>query len=310
MKELKVFRTCGELRAWRLEKYKSRGAQKVGFVPTMGALHDGHLKLILHAISEVGPEGSVVVSIFVNPTQFAPDEDFDVYPRTLDRDLEVLNSLDLQNMHELVVFAPSVKEMYPSLESISQVLEKGTFVNVVGLTEMLEGNVRPGFFRGVATVVSKLLVLVHPDIAVFGQKDVQQCFVVKRMALDMLFEPGVIKVVETYRDPVDGLALSSRNVYLTKEQRTHAPAMYRGLLLAKNLFLEKGVVASAQLIDCVLQELEKEGKEHFSVDYIKVSSSSDLSDVERIGPEGAIMSCAWRMGTTRLIDNILLGFSF
>ncbi|OMJ07084.1 Pantothenate synthetase [Smittium culicis] len=289
------------MRAYRLEQI--RAGLVVGFVPTMGALHSGHIKLVKEAAKS---SSVVIVSIFVNPTQFAPNEDFDQYPRTLENDLLALEKLDGIST---VVFAPTVREMYPSLENLRDILTKGTFVSVDGLSEQLEGSIRKTFFRGVATVVTKLLVLVRPDFTVFGQKDIQQCIVVRRLAMDLLLEPGTIRVSETERDPIDGLALSSRNVYLTPEQRKHAPAVYRGLKRAKELFTNDKVVDSKKLIDCVLMETEKEGNEHFKFDYIKISSSADLSDVQNVGPEGAIMSCAWKMGTTRLIDNVLLGFS-
>ncbi|KAJ2775841.1 pantoate-beta-alanine ligase [Coemansia javaensis] len=301
MSSVPVLRTVAEVRAWR-EEQRARG-RAVGYVPTMGALHAGHLELVKAA--EAAGSGAVMVSIFVNPAQFAPHEDLDRYPRTLDSDVGKLAALGLGQATAVAVFAPAVAEMYPRGISTTVAEQRGTFVEVRGLSEMLEGGTRPHFFRGVATVVAKLLHIVMPDAAFFGQKDVQQCCVLRAMVQDLHF-PVALRVVPTVRDPVDGLALSSRNVYLTPEQRARAPAFYRGLCRARDLFAA-GTTARDELIAAVRAEA---ATEQLDVEYVCLSSPDDLAEVQAVGSGGAILSGAWRMGTTRLIDNILLGFEF
>ncbi|KAJ2750997.1 pantoate-beta-alanine ligase [Coemansia pectinata] len=291
-----VFHTVQEVRAWR-EAQRSIG-NTIAFVPTMGALHAGHLQLVNLAATKCD---LVIVSIFVNPAQFAPHEDLATYPRTLPQDIAKLSALP----HTIAVFAPSVQEMYPRGITTDRSLQRGTFVEVLGLSEMLEGGTRPHFFRGVATVVAKLFHIVGPDVAVFGQKDIQQCCVLRAMVTDLHF-PLKLVVAPTVRDPEDGLALSSRNVYLTAEQRQCAPAFYRGLRSACDLFAA-GVVDRNQLIDAVKQEAIKGG---LDIEYISLSSPDDLSEIEQVGSAGAVLSGAWRMGSTRLIDNVLIGFEF
>ncbi|KAJ2909069.1 pantoate-beta-alanine ligase, partial [Coemansia aciculifera] len=239
MSSVSVLHTVQQVREWR-EGQRALG-NAVAFVPTMGALHAGHLQLITSAAATCD---AVIVSIFVNPAQFAPHEDLDTYPRTLPEDLAKLSTL---NHPSLAVFAPSVSEMYPRGITTDRSLQRGTFVEVLGLSEMLEGGTRPHFFRGMATVVAKLFLIVGPDVALFGQKDIQQCCVLRAMVRDMHF-PLKLQVVPTVRDPEDGLALSSRNVYLTAEQRQRAPAFYRGLKRACELFAS-GVVDREQLLD-------------------------------------------------------------
>ncbi|KAJ2452096.1 pantoate-beta-alanine ligase [Coemansia sp. RSA 2336] len=278
-----VLHTVQQVRQWRAQQ-RAEG-KSVGFVATMGALHEGHLSLVQAAATQCS---SVLVSIFVNPTQFAPHEDLDKYPRTLSDDIRKLP-------RGTVVFAPSVAEMYP---------RKQTFVQVLGLSEMLEGVTRPHFFQGVATVVSRLFNIVEPDYAFFGQKDIQQCCVLRALVEDMHFNLKMV-VVPTVRDQ-DGLALSSRNVYLTAEQRGRAPAFYRGLCRAQQLF-ESGVVDRKALIDAVKDEA---AKGDLDLEYVCLSNPNDLKEVEVVDSQGAILSGAWRMGTTRLIDNILIGFEF
>ncbi|KAJ1901421.1 pantoate-beta-alanine ligase [Kickxella alabastrina] len=291
---VQVFHTVAELRHWRASQ--SAQNKTIGFVPTMGALHAGHLTLISSAQKATN---TVVVSIFVNPAQFAPHEDLDQYPRTLAQDIAKLPA-------NTVVFAPSVAEMYPRGITTERSKQQGTFIEVLGLSEMQEGGSRPNFFRGVATVVSKLFHIVGPTVAFFGQKDVQQCCVIRAMAEDLHF-PVDVRVVPTVRDSVDGLALSSRNVYLTEEQRRRAPAFYRGLCAARSMCLDAGVGGREELLAAVRAEAEREG---LDVEYISLSSPRDLSELQEIGSDGAILSGAWRMGTTRLIDNILIGFEF
>ncbi|KAJ2156567.1 pantoate-beta-alanine ligase [Coemansia sp. RSA 552] len=299
---VRVLHTVAEVREWRAQQRQQQ--RRVGYVPTMGALHEGHMTLVRAAAQECD---SVIMSIFVNPAQFAPHEDLDRYPRSLSEDTLKFATLPLpREPVERVVFAPSVDEMYPRGISTHRAQQLGAFVEVVGLSEMLEGGTRPHFFRGVATVVAKLFNIIAPDYAFFGQKDVQQCCIVKAMVEDLHF-PLRIKVVPTVRDPRDGLALSSRNIYLTREQRERAPAFYRGLRRAQKLFEEQGVVDRGQLLAAVREEAEADG---LAIEYINLSSPVDLSEVERVGSEGAVLSGAWCMGTTRLIDNILIGFEF
>ncbi|KAI9470319.1 pantoate-beta-alanine ligase [Coemansia sp. RSA 989] len=278
-----VLHTVHQVRQWR-EQQRVEG-KTVGFVATMGALHEGHLSLVQAAAAQCS---SVIVSIFVNPTQFAPHEDLDKYPRTLSDDIRKLPG-------GTVVFAPSVAEMYP---------RKQAFVEVLGLSEMLEGVTRPHFFRGVATVVSRLFNIVEPNYAFFGQKDIQQCCVLRALVEDMHFNLKMVVVpTERYED---GLALSSRNVYLTAEQRARAPAFYRGLCRAQQLF-ESGVVDRKALTDAVKDEA---AKGDLDLEYVCLSNPNDLKEVDVVDSQGAILSGAWRMGTTRLIDNILIGFEF
>ncbi|KAJ2664784.1 pantoate-beta-alanine ligase [Coemansia sp. RSA 1199] len=286
------------MRAWRDEQ-RSSGAQ-VGLVATMGALHSGHLHLVQTAAASCS---SIVISIFVNPAQFAPHEDLNEYPRTLPSDIAQLQGLALNTT--LVVFAPRVSDMYPRGISTDRSQQRGAFVEMLGLSEMLEGSTRPHFFRGVATVVTKLFHVVEPRMAYFGQKDVQQCCVVKAMVDDLLFPLRVV-VVPTVRDKESGLALSSRNVYLSKEEKERAPAFYRGLCRAKELFAS-GVVEGDKLLGVVREEAEKSG---LDIEYVCLSSPDDLQNVDVVDERGAILSGAWRMGSTRLIDNILLGFEF
>ncbi|KAJ1645397.1 pantoate-beta-alanine ligase [Coemansia erecta] len=291
-----VFHTVSELRSWRSDQRKQ--GKTVGLVPTMGALHNGHLTLVSAAQQSCD---TTVVSIFVNPAQFAPHEDLDQYPRTLPQDIQKI----AETQANCVVFAPLVSEMYPNGITTDRSKQKGTFVEVLGLSEMLEGGSRPHFFRGVATVVSKLFHIVMPEMAFFGQKDVQQCCVIKNLVADLLF-PIKLNIVPTVRDPVDGLALSSRNVYLTEEQRAKAPALYRGLCAAQKLY-SQGITGREELIGAVAAEA---AQENLDIEYICLSSPDTLEELDSVPSSGAILSSAWRMGKTRLIDNVLIGFEF
>ncbi|KAJ2841607.1 pantoate-beta-alanine ligase, partial [Coemansia erecta] len=238
-----VLHTVRQVREWNSAQ-RALG-KSIGFVPTMGALHEGHLHLVTIAAQK---SDSVIVSIFVNPAQFAPHEDLDKYPRTLEKDIEKLEKTQIATRSALpiAVFAPSVAEMYPRGITTHRGQQKGTFVEVLGLSEMLEGGTRPHFFRGVATVVSKLFHIVMPDYAVFGQKDIQQCCVLRAMIQDLHF-PLTLVVASTVRDSNDGLALSSRNVYLTPEQRSRAPAFYRGMCRARDLY-QRGITDRDELL--------------------------------------------------------------
>ncbi|KAJ2726339.1 pantoate-beta-alanine ligase [Coemansia sp. Benny D115] len=286
-----VFHTVAEVRAWHALQ-----PNRIALVPTMGALHAGHLSLVSHAFTLCD---SVLVSIFVNPAQFAPHEDLDQYPRTLAQDTEKLSVFK-----NLAIFAPSVAEMYPNGITTDRAQQQGSFVEVLGLSEQLEGGTRPHFFRGVATVVTKLFHIAQPDVAVFGQKDVQQACVLRRMVSDLHF-PLEMRVAPTVRAE-DGLALSSRNVYLTDDQRQRAPAFYRGLCAARELHLQ-GITGREELIAAVVKEA---AKGDLDIEYISLSSPDTLEEVEFVTSRGAILSGAWRMGSTRLIDNILIDFDF
>ena len=258
----------------------------LGLVPTMGYLHEGHLALVRRARLE---NDVVAASIFVNPSQFGPNEDFTTYPRNMDRDLSFLEieGVDL-------VFAPSPEDVYPP--------GFDTWIEAGSVSQRLEGEHRPGHFRGVATVVAKLFNVVQPDRAYFGQKDGQQVAVVKRMVagLDMGID---IVVVPTVRDP-DGLALSSRNVYLTPEQRRAAPVIYRALCQARKLW-EGGERRGESLRSRIRRTLEQEPLIE-KIDYVSVADASSLEEVDTIR-QPAMVSVAVRMGRTRLIDNVLLG---
>ena len=263
-------------------EYKRQG-KTVGFVPTMGYLHEGHTSLIniAHKHADV-----VVVSIFVNPIQFGPSEDYDRYPRDIERDKEILEKMEVD-----VMFYPSVDDMYP----------KGftTYVEVKGLSDKLCGRYRPGHFRGVTTVVAKLFNIVMPDVAVFGEKDAQQAIIIKRMVRDLNF-PVKIIVGPTVREP-DGLAMSSRNEYLTEEERKVAPAIYQSLLLAKSL-VEQGERDTSKIIAAMQEFLSK--YDRIKVEYIEIVDKEELNPIERLEKGEALIAIAAYLGKARLIDNI------
>ncbi len=259
--------------------------EPVGFVPTMGYLHEGHLSLVRMARQECA---SVVVSIFVNPTQFGPHEDFERYPRDLQRDLALLRQEGVD-----VVWTPTVEVMYP--EGFQ------TWVTVDELTRPLEGKHRPGHFRGVTTVVTKLFNAVRPQRAYFGQKDAQQARVIQRMVQDLNL-PIAIIVGPTVREP-DGLALSSRNTYLSPEERRAATVLYRALQAARQAF-ERGVRDAEALRQTMREVLAQEPLAR--VQYVSCADPDTLEELE--GPvEKALLSLAVFIGQTRLIDNVLVG---
>ncbi|MGA3227409.1 MAG: pantoate--beta-alanine ligase [Acidobacteriaceae bacterium] len=266
---------CAEIRA---------AGKTLGLVPTMGALHEGHLSLV-HA-AQAGCD-AVAVSIFVNPTQFGPKEDFASYPRTLEQDCQTLEAAGVD-----LVFTPSVEEMYPSGTS--------TFVEVAGLSERLDGASRPGHFRGVATVVAKLFNIFTPDRAFFGQKDAAQVAVLRKMVRDLRF--GVqLAVCPTVREP-DGLALSSRNRNLSSEERRQALVLSR-VLRGIEQQVRSGEQASAKLLAealCILHE-----EPGVLVDYCRIVDPDTLEDVPDVHG-GALVAVAARVGNTRLIDNLLV----
>lgn len=251
-------------------------------VPTMGALHEGHLSLIREARKKCE---TLVVSLFVNPTQFGPAEDFNRYPRDETRDADLASAAGAD-----VLFAPSPEEMYP---------RKTTVVSVKDIPDRWEGALRPGHFDGVATVVCKLFNIVSPDLAIFGLKDLQQCAVIRRMVEDLDL-PVELAFGPTVRE-ADGLALSSRNVYLSAENRRLAPAIYRELQRCQHLFITPGVDAEAELKNSA-EALEAMG---MAVDYFDLVSTQDLTPRSQPVPGDSIIA-AVRLGGTRLIDNVQL----
>jgi pantoate--beta-alanine ligase len=275
-----LFRTIAELRIWRSQQ----ASRSVGFVPTMGYVHEGHLALVRRARAE---NETVVVSIFVNPLQFGPQEDYDRYPRDLDRDLYLLEREGVD-----AVFAPSVSEMYPSGFS--------TAVVVTGpIAERLEGEARPGHFRGVATVVTRLFGLVQPQRAYFGWKDAQQVLVVQRLVQDLALPVDIVPL-PTVRE-ADGLAMSSRNVYLSPEERVAASAIPRALFATLERFRsgERAAAAFRELVQRTLTTTP------VRLEYVSVSDLETFQEVEYVERPALLLVAAW-IGTTRLVDNVLL----
>ena len=262
-----------------------RESKTVGFVPTMGALHEGHLTLVKEARQMCD---IVVVSIFVNPSQFGPGEDFAKYPRDLTADAALLTEYGVD-----YVFAPEKHEIYP--EGFS------TYVYVEGLTETLEGASRPGHFRGVATVVTVLFNTVRPDFAFFGSKDAQQVGVIKRLTRDLGFETEIV-VVPTVREE-SGLAMSSRNAYLTPESRQKASIIYQALREAKIAF-KNGERNGSKLAQIVQTKIESEPAAR--IDYIAVVDNEALEPIEKIDDKEVLLAVAARFDKVRLIDNIIL----
>ncbi len=271
----------------RLARKWRRANTRIGFVPTMGFLHAGHLSLVREARKRVGKRGVVVVSIYVNPAQFAPTEDLAKYPRDLKRDLKLLRELGTD-----VVFTPGDAEMYPG--------GSGTYVVEERLSRTMEGASRPTHFRGVTTVVAKLFNLVLPDVAVFGQKDFQQAAVIKRMVADLNFPVRII-VAPTLRER-DGLAMSSRNKYLDAEQRAQAVILYHALQAAKAAVKKKSISAA---------RLKADLKEFITaaplarLDYVEFFDPETLQPVSQV-KRGTQMALAVFFGKTRLIDNAKL----
>jgi pantoate--beta-alanine ligase len=283
---MKIVRTGDELAGVGRSVHERGG--RVAFVPTMGALHPGHLSLLTLAREAAGPNGAVVASIFVNPTQFAPHEDFDAYPRPLERDQELLREQGCD-----ALFLPEHETIYPP--------DFGSWIYPAGAARGLEGDQRPHFFRGVATVVSRLFALVKPDVAVFGEKDAQQLAVVRQLVRDLALP------IEIVGGPIvresDGLAMSSRNVYLSPEERRRAPALHAALLRAKILF-EQGERRSTVLRECVTGELEPVAG--IRVQYVQIVDPVSFQPIPRVDGE-AIVALAAKLGKTRLIDNLRLG---
>jgi pantoate--beta-alanine ligase len=278
---MQVLKTIPDVRRWR-----AAAVPPVGFVPTMGYLHEGHLSLVRRARTE---NTTVVVSIFVNPTQFGPHEDFQAYPRDLERDVALLKTAAVD-----AVFIPSVEEMYPPGAS--------TVVDVEALSTMLEGASRPGHFRGVATVVCELFHLMQPDRAYFGEKDYQQLQVIRQMVYNLRMSIEVIGC-RTVREP-DGLAMSSRNGYLSPAERQAAGILSRALFQAVSLATD-GERDAAHLTAVVHGMLAPEPL--LRIDYVAVVHPQTLQSVATIGPEGAVVCLAVWIGRTRLIDNVRIG---
>jgi pantoate--beta-alanine ligase len=277
---MKTVETIEELRQAR-----GKLAGSVGLVPTMGYLHEGHLSLVRAAQEACD---NVVVSIFVNPTQFGEGEDLESYPRDIPRDLELLESEGVD-----LAWLPTAAVIYPP--------DFQTWVEVKEVTQPLEGEMRPGHFRGVATVVCKLFNAVEPDKAFFGQKDAQQVTVIRQMARDLNF-PVEIVVAPTSRE-ADGLARSSRNVYLNAEERAQAPVLFKALTLAGERYAagERNASALRHAMQALIAD-----QPLADVQYVSVAHPRTLRELEEIGPEGALVSMAVYFGKTRLIDNIRL----
>ncbi len=263
-----------------------RLGKRIAVVPTMGYLHEGHLSLIriARAHAEV-----VITTVFVNPTQFGPGEDFTRYPRDLDRDSKLAQSAGSD-----ILFTPAVEEMYPP--------EAQTYVTVERLTAVLEGKARPGHFRGVTTIVAKLFNCTKPHVAVFGQKDAQQAVVVQQMARDLNFDIRII-VAPIVREP-DGLAMSSRNVYLSAAERQQSIVLSRALNLAQRL-VDAGERHCPPIIAAMSDLISQ--MPGAAIDYISIADAALLQELETLRPgTRALVSLAVRFGTTRLIDNILI----
>jgi pantoate--beta-alanine ligase len=279
---MKILKTISEMRDYSREM---RGAgETIGFAPTMGYLHDGHISLFRAAKAR---NTKAVVSIFVNPTQFGPAEDLSTYPRDMEGDLKKceLASVD-------AVFIPEAREMYP--------IGYSTYVDVSGITAVMEGARRPSHFRGVATVVAKLFNIVMPHKAYFGQKDYQQTVVVRRMVQDLNMGTEIV-VLPTVREP-DGLAMSSRNAYLSPRERAAATVLYRALSSAKDLY-GAGERNTEALIKIIREVVE--GEPLVELEYAEVADAETLAPIEEIAGK-AVLAVAARVGKTRLIDNALL----
>jgi pantoate--beta-alanine ligase len=281
---MRISKTIAETRA-AVRELRAAG-RTVGLVPTMGALHAGHVSLVRAARKQCD---AVVVSIFVNPTQFGPNEDFAKYPRTWDSDCALLEKEGVE-----LVFGPGAEEMYP--------VGASTFVEVECVSDRLDGASRPGHFRGVATVVAKLFHIVAPDKAFFGQKDAAQVAVLRKVVRDLNFDLELV-VCPTVRE-ADGLALSSRNRYLSAEERGQALVLSRALGRVEER-IAQGVLESAALIREAQEMLAAEAGVRVRVDYLRIVDPSSLEDVAAVCG-GALVAVAAVVGTTRLIDNVVI----
>ena len=330
VKPFPVFHDVEPLRNVRRDCFRT--GTSVGFVPTMGALHDGHLSLLHHALAE---NNAVFVSIFVNPTQFGVNEDLDSYPKTWEEDLAKIAKTQADAgsgaMNKIKgIFAPTVKTMYPTLPPSSELDGDGSFVTITPLSKWLEGASRPVFFRGVSTVCTKLFNIVQPDRVYFGQKDVQQSVLIKRMVKDFHI-PTEVRVIPTSREP-DGLAMSSRNVYLGTRRRQDAVVLSRAMMAAKNLY-DSGSNSAKDIRNAAFEVFNQtfsrtgdtyEASGPIQVDYISLTRPDDMmpiGDLDTVDPaHGAILSAAMIVSpvvhaadneekqqiTVRLIDNVIL----
>ena len=329
-----VFHDVASLREIRRPMFNS--GRQVGFVPTMGALHDGHLSLIRHALRE---NTDVFVSIFVNPTQFGVNEDLTSYPKTWNEDVKKLKEVQEEHSRSESVssdnricgiFAPTVKAMYPTLPPSSEIDGEGSFVTITPLGKWLEGSSRPVFFRGVATVCMKLFNIVQPDRVYFGQKDVQQSVLIRRLVQDFHLPMGV-RVIPTTREP-NGLAMSSRNLHLGDRRRADVSVLSKALFAAEKAY-NNGVRAVKDIRQAAFDVFDRDVKRvdssfgkscRLEIDYIALSQSHDMSimdDAQQVDPNaGAILSAAMKVWpvddpkddqergqiTVRLIDNVIL----
>lgn len=282
MKKMKTFAKIGEIKT-EIKRQRAEG-KSIGFVPTMGFLHEGHLSLVRESLRKTD---CTVVSLFVNPTQFGPQEDFEDYPRDLERDADILEKEGVD-----VVFVPDQNEMYPQSYK--------TYVEVQDLQDKLCGSSRPGHFKGVCTVVLKLFQIVDPDTAFFGQKDAQQALILKRMVRDLNLSVD-IDVLPIVRE-VDGLALSSRNVYLNAEERKAALCLIKGLKQAEQM-IKKGERKSSQIIQTIQQIINSEPMAR--MDYVEVVDLDNLDPLDKIKGE-ALIALAVYVGKIRLIDNMIV----
>jgi pantoate--beta-alanine ligase len=282
IRTMKICKTIGEMSG--VCRAARAGGKRLGFVPTMGALHEGHLSLVRTA---KGSCDVVTASIFLNPTQFGPNEDLAKYPRSFDRDRQMFESEGVG-----FLFAPSVEEMYPA--------GAVTWVTVEGLSERLDGRSRPGHFRGVTTVVAKLFHIVEPDAAFFGQKDAAQVAIIRRMVRDLNF-PVDIVACPIVRE-ADGLAMSSRNAYLDERERRQALVLQRALQRVKKMW-DAGEHSAEKLAEAGREEVLCE--KAVRLDYLEIVDAESLNALESAGP-GSLVAIAAFVGTTRLIDNVIL----
>ncbi|KAK6460549.1 pantoate--beta-alanine ligase [Scheffersomyces coipomensis] len=303
---VKILRTVQQVRQWRLQRLLN--GKTVGFIPTMGALHDGHCSLVSQSLKD---NDETVVSIFVNPSQFAPHEDLDSYPRTIDSDLSILASKFRSSVKQVdAIFIPKISEMYPSGINLEISKQRGAFVFVKGSSEQLEGVTRPQFFRGVATIVTKLLNVVQPTNIYFGQKDAQQCIVIKNLVKDLLIDTNV-RVMPTLRES-NGLAMSSRNQYLSPQIKQESSIIYNALKSGESLYYSKNAkVESSEILTQIKTVLNL--NPNFKIEYVSINHPETLDEIDYIEPGvGALISLAVLApkensdGHARLIDNIIL----
>jgi pantoate--beta-alanine ligase len=291
----------------RLARKWQRAGTRIGFVPTMGYLHAGHLSLVKRTRQAVGKNSKIVVSIYVNPTQFAPTEDLSKYPRDLKRDLKMCRAENVD-----VVFTPGDGEMYPVLDCgdvsplskrrhVGALQDFSTYVVEEKLSQIMEGASRPTHFRGVTTIVAKLFNIVLPDVAVFGKKDFQQAAIVKRMVADLNFPVRII-IAPTLREP-DGLAMSSRNKYLTGDLRRQATVLWRAIQAAQTAVKKRKTISAATLRADLKKLIESEPDTR--LDYVEFFEPETLSPVSKV-TRGTQMALAVFVGKTRLIDNARL----